>query len=113
VIPALPYVYLGLSILAEVIGTAALNASGTFTRPGPTLIVLIAYPICFFFFALSLRAIPVGIAYALWSGLGMVLVALIGWLWFKQSLDLPALIGLGLIIGGVIVVNTFSQTMPH
>lgn len=111
--PALSYFYLALSIVTEVIGTSALKASDTFTRLVPSLVTLIAYPVCFFFFALSLRTIPVGIAYALWAGLGMVLIALIGWLWFKQTLDGPALLGLGLIVAGVVIVNTFSQSLPH
>jgi small multidrug resistance pump len=69
--------------------------------------------VSFFFLALSLRTIPVGIAYAMWSGVGIVLIALIGWLWFKQTLDGPALLGLALIIAGIVVANTFSQSLPH
>jgi small multidrug resistance pump len=110
---AMPYLYLTLSIVAEVIGTSALKASETFTRLVPSLVTLIAYPVCFFFFALSLRTIPVGIAYAIWSGFGMVLIALVAWVWFKQALDAPALIGLALIVGGVVIVNVFSQSLLH
>ncbi len=110
---ALPYLYLGVAIVFEVIGTSALQASETLTRLVPSLVMVVAYAASFLFLALTLRTIPVGIAYALWSGIGIVLIAAVGWLWFKQPLDLPALIGLGLIIGGVVVVNGFSQTLPH
>lgn len=110
---ALPYLYLGVAIVFEVIGTSALQASETLTRLVPSLVMVVTYAASFLFLALTLRTIPVGIAYALWSGIGIVLIAAVGWLWFKQPLDLPALIGLGLIIGGVVVVNGFSQTLPH
>ena len=110
---ALSYLYLALAITFEVIGTSALKASETFTRLVPSLITLAAYCASFLFLALSLRTLPIGIAYAMWAGLGIVLIALIGWLWFSQPLDGPALIGLALIIGGVIVVNAFSQSLPH
>ena len=110
---ALPYLYLGVAIVFEVIGTSALQASETLTRLVPSLVMVVAYAASFLFLALTLRTIPVGIAYAVWSGIGIVLIAAVGWLWFKQPLDLPALIGLGLIIGGVVVVNGFSQTLPH
>lgn len=94
------------------IGTSALQASDAFTRLIPSLITAITYAASFVFLALTLCAIPVGLAYALWSGIGIVLIAAVGWLWFKQPLDTPALIGLGLIIGGVVVVNAFSH-LPH
>jgi small multidrug resistance pump len=110
---ALPYLYLALAIVFEVLGTSALKASETFTRLVPSLVTLIAYTVSFVFLALSLRTIPIGIAYAMWAGLGIVLIAMIGWLWFKQPLDVPALIGLALIICGVVVVNAFSQSLPH
>jgi len=112
-VTALPYLYLGVAIVFEVIGTSALQASETLTRLAPSLVMVVAYAASFLFLALTLRTIPVGIAYAVWSGIGIVLIAAVGWLWFKQPLDLPALIGLGLIIGGVVVVNGFSQTLPH
>jgi small multidrug resistance pump len=76
-------------------------------------VTAITYAASFLFLALTLRTIPVGIAYALWSGIGMVLIAGVGWIWFKQALDTPALIGLSLIVGGVIVVNAFSESLPH
>lgn len=112
--PALqPYFYLGIAIVFEVIGTTALKQSDGFTRLIPSLVTVVTYATSFVFLALTLRSIPVGIAYAMWAGVGMVLIATIGWLWFKQSLDTPALIGLGLIIAGVIVVNAFSKSLPH
>ena len=107
------YVCLAAAIGFEVIGTSALKASETFTRLVPSLVMAASYAASLFFLALSLRTVPVGIAYAVWAGLGIVLIALIGWLWFKQPLDLPALIGLTMIVGGVVVVNAFSQTLPH
>jgi small multidrug resistance pump len=108
-----PYVYLGVAIIFEVIGTSALKASDSFTRLLPSIVTVVTYAISFLLLALTLRTIPVGIAYAMWSGAGIVLIAMVGWLWFKQPLDLPALIGLGLIVGGVVVVNAFSQSLPH
>jgi small multidrug resistance pump len=110
---ALPYLYLAVAIIFEVIGTSALKASDTFTRLLPSLVTVVTYAASFLFLALSLRTIPVGIAYAVWAGLGIVLIALVGWLWFKQPLDGPALIGLVLIISGVITVNAFSGSLPH
>jgi small multidrug resistance pump len=110
---ALSYFYLGLSIVFEVVGTSALKESQSFTRLLPSLITVGAYVASFLLFSLTLRTIPVGIAYAIWAGLGIVLIAVIGWLWFKQPLDAPALIGLALIVGGVVVVNAFSQSVPH
>jgi small multidrug resistance pump len=109
----LSYLYLAIAITFEVIGTSALKASGTFTRLVPSLVTLAAYAVSFLCLALSLRTIPVGIAYAIWAGVGIVLIALIGWLWFNQPLDGPALLGIVLIICGVVVVNAFSQSLPH
>ncbi len=108
-----PYLYLGAAIVFEVIGTSALKASDGFTKLLPGMITVAAYTVSLLLLAVTLRTIPVGIAYALWSGAGIILIALVGWLWFKQSLDTPALLGLGLIIAGVIVVNAFSKTLPH
>ena len=109
----MPYLYLALAIAFEVIGTSALKASETFTRLVPSLVTLVTYMVSFVFLALSLRTIPIGIAYAMWSGLGIVLIALVGWFWFRQTLNFPALIGLTLIVGGVVLVNAFSQLPPH
>jgi small multidrug resistance pump len=107
------YVYLGIAIVTEVIGTSTLKASDGFTRLLPSLLTVIAYACAFYFLSLALRTVPVGIAYAIWSGVGIVLIALIGLFWFRQSLDLAAVIGLGLIIAGVVVVNGFSRSVVH
>jgi small multidrug resistance pump len=104
--------YLAVAIISEVIGTSALKASAGFSRPLPILIVVLGYGMAFYFLSLTLRTVPVGIAYAIWSGVGIVLITLIGMLWFRQSLDLPALLGMALIILGVVVINFFSTTLP-
>lgn len=108
-----PWLYLGTAIVAEVIGTSALKASDGFTRLWPSLLVVAGYACAFYFLALTLRTIPVGVAYAIWAGLGIVLIALIGVVWFGQKLDAPAVIGMGLIIAGVVVMNVFSKSVPH
>jgi len=107
------YLYLGLAIVAEVIATSALKASDGFSRLGPSLLVVVGYGIAFYFLAQVMRTIPVGIAYAIWSGAGVVLIALIGWLVFRQPLDLAAVIGIGLIISGVLVLQLFSKSGAH
>jgi len=107
------YLYLGIAIVSEVIGTAALNASAGFTRLWPSLVTIAGYGIAFFCLSLTLRSIPVGIAYAIWSGVGIVLISIVGLLWFRQALDLPAVAGIGLIIAGVLVINLFSRTVTH
>ena len=106
------YLYLSIAIVAEVIGTSALKASEGFTRLGPSLITILGYAAAFYFLSLTLKTIPVGIAYAIWSGVGIVLISLIGYALFRQTLDLPAIIGMALIIAGVSVINLFSRTMP-
>ena len=105
--------YLVLAIVTETIGTTALKASEGFTRLGPSLVVLVAYALSFWFLAQVLRSIPVGIAYAIWSGLGIVLIAGIGWVWFGQRLDLPALVGISLIVAGILVMQLFSGSAGH
>ncbi len=107
------FIYLGIAIVAEVIGTSALKASESFTKLVPSLVTLVAYCLAFYFLALTLRTIPVGIAYAIWSGLGIVLISLVAWFMFRQALDTPALIGLALIIAGVLVINLFSKSVAH
>ena len=107
------YAILAIAIVSEVIGTLSLKASEGFTRLGPSMIVIVAYGLAFYFLSLKLKSIPVGIAYAVWSGIGVTLVALIGWLLFGQKLDLAAVLGMGLIIAGVIVLNLFSSTAQH
>lgn len=110
---SLTYVYLGVAIVAEVIATSALKASDGFTRLWPSVMTVLGYGVAFYFLALTLRVIPTGIAYAIWSGAGIVLISAIGWVWFRQALDLPAMIGLGLIVAGVLVVNLFSKSVGH
>ena len=107
------YAILAIAIVSEVIGTLSLKASEGFTRLGPSLIVVVAYGLAFYFLSMTLKSIPVGIAYAVWSGIGVTLVALISWLIFGQKLDLAAMLGMGLIIAGVIVLNLFSNTAQH
>ncbi len=102
--------YLALAIIAEVIATSALKASEEFTRPVPSLIVVVGYGVAFFLLTLVLRTIPVGVAYAIWSGMGIVLVSIVGVVLYKQVPDVAALIGMGLIILGVVVINLFSKT---
>ena len=107
------YFYLLTAVVFETIGTSALKASEQCTRPIPLLVTFACYATTFYFLSLTLRAMPVGIAYAIWSGLGIVLIALIGLFWFGQRLDTPALVGLGLILAGVAVINLFSGTIAH
>lgn len=110
---ASPYIPLVLAIGLEVIGTSLLQRSEQFSRLWPTLGMAICYLASFYLLSLCLRSMPLGIAYAIWSALGIVLVAVIGLVVFGQKLDLPAIIGLGLIVLGVIVVNLFSKTVGH
>lgn len=108
---SLAYLYLGIAIVCEVIATTALKASDGFTRWWPSVITLLGYGVAFYFLALTLRVIPTGVAYAIWSGVGIVLISLAGWVAFKQSLDWPAILGMALIVAGVVVINVFSTTM--
>ncbi|WP_430462850.1 SMR family transporter [Thalassolituus sp. LLYu03] len=107
------YWLLSAAIVAEVIATSALKASEGFSKPGPAAVVVIGYAISFYLLAMVLKSLPVGITYAIWSGAGIVLVTLIGWLVYKQTLDLPAMLGIGLIMAGVLVINLFSQASGH
>ncbi len=111
--PAFTYFTLGVAIVAEVIATTALARTDAFTRLGPSLVTVAGYAIAFWFLSLSLRVMPTGVVYAIWSGAGIVLISLVAWLWQGQKLDLPAIFGLGLIIAGVLVVNLFSRAAPH
>ena len=104
----MPQLYLALAIVAEVIATSALKASDGLTRLGPSLVVVVGYVLAFYFLALVLRSIPVGVAYAVWAGLGIVLIALVGWLLYDQVPDWPAVLGMALIVAGVLVINLFS-----
>ena len=110
---ASPYLPLAMAIALEVVGTSLLQRSQQFSRLWPTLGMAICYLASFYLLSLALRVLPLGVAYAIWSALGIVLVALIGLFVFHQRLDLPAVIGLGRIVAGVIVVNLFSQTAGH
>jgi len=107
------WLYLGTTIVAEVIATSVLKASEGFTRLVPSLVVLAGYATAFYFLSLTLRTIPLGIAYAIWSAVGIALVSVIGSLIYRQSLDAPALIGIGLIVAGVVVINGFSKSVAH
>jgi small multidrug resistance pump len=107
------YLFLALAIICEVIGTTAINASNQFSKLVPSLITVAGYGLAFYFFSFSLRSIPVGVAYAIWAGVGVVLVALIGVFFFKQRLDFPAIAGMALIITGVLVMHLFSKTVSH
>ena len=104
---------LAIAIFAEVIGTTALKASNEFTRLIPSILVVAGYGTAFYFMSISMRALPVGIMYAIWSGMGIVLISIFGWLVYKQTLDFPSLVGMGLIISGVVVINLFSTSVGH
>ena len=105
------YVYLGIAILAEVIGTSCLKLSDGFTRPVPAIVTVIGYGLAFYFLALALRTVPTGVAYAIWSGAGIVLITAVAWDFQGQRLDWPALAGMGLIIAGVAVMFLFSDSV--
>lgn len=107
------WVYLSVAIISEVIATSALKASDGFTRLLPSVLVIAGYALAFYFLSLTLKNIPVGIAYAIWSGVGVVLVTLVGWIVYKQQLDFAALFGIVLIVAGVIVMNVFSKSVVH
>ena len=107
------YLSLAVAIVAEVVATSALRASTGFTVLVPSAIAIVGYVVAFYFLSLTLKTMPVGIAYALWSGVGIVLISFAGWLIYKQVLDAPALIGMALIGAGVIVINLFSKSTVH
>lgn len=107
------WLFLTIAIIAEVIATSALKSSSGFTRLWPSLLVVAGYGTAFFFLSLTLRTIPVGIAYAVWSGVGIVLITLVAWVFFGQRLDPPALLGMALIVSGVVVLNVFSDAIVH
>lgn len=111
--PTMLYAMLVLAIVFEVLGTSAMQAAQHFTRLLPTLVMVVCYAVAFYFLSYTLKVIPVGIAYAIWSGLGIVLISLAGYLVFGQKLDFAAVLGLGLIIAGVVVLNLFSKSTFH
>ena len=107
------WIYLLIAITGEVVGTSALKAAEGFTKLGPSVVVVAGYAVAFFFLSLVLKTVPTGVAYAIWSGVGTVLVALIGWIVFGQKLDMAAIAGIALIIAGVLVMNLFSNSVKH
>ena len=108
------WLFLFLAIIGEVIGTSALKASDGFTKIVPSRIVVAGYAVAFFFLSLSLKDnINIGVVYAIWSGVGVSLISVIGYLYYKQSLDIPALLGIALIIIGVMIINLYSKSVMH
>ncbi|MCG3202059.1 MAG: Multidrug transporter EmrE [Gammaproteobacteria bacterium] len=107
------WLILSAAIVAEVTGTSFLKASEGFTRLGPSVIVVAGYAAAFYLLSLTLEVIPIGVAYAVWSGVGIALIAVIGWLFFGQRLDAPAILGMAMIVAGVVVLNVFSSSVAH
>jgi small multidrug resistance pump len=107
------WLYLAIAILSEVLATSALKASDGFTRLLPSIVVTIGYGSAFYFLSLTLRTIPIGVAYAVWSGVGVVLISLLGWVIYGQKLDFVAIFGIALIVLGVLILNLFSQSANH
>ncbi|OUS27377.1 QacE family quaternary ammonium compound efflux SMR transporter [Gammaproteobacteria bacterium 45_16_T64] len=107
------YVYLVLAIITEVAATSAIKASEEFTKPIPSAIVILGYGLSLYLLALVLRSMPVGVTYAVWAGLGVVLVTAAGAVFYKQIPDVPAMLGMSLIVAGVVVINLFSVTTEH
>ena len=107
------WLYLAITIVGEVVATSALKSSNGFTKPLPSAIVIVGYGLAFYFLSLALKSIPVGIAYAIWAGVGIVLVATIAWIFDGQRLDGWAIVGIGLIVSGVAVLNLLSRTRTH
>jgi small multidrug resistance pump len=108
-----PYALLAIAIVAEVIATSAMRASDGFSRLLPSAVVVLGYGIAFYCLSLTLRSIPVGIVYAVWSGAGIVLITLVALVLYRQVPDVPAVIGLGMIVAGVAVLNIFSKMQAH
>jgi small multidrug resistance pump len=104
---------LAIAIAAEVIATSAMKASNEFTQLVPTLIGVVGYGTAFYFMTINMRVLPIGIMYTIWSGMGIVLISIVGWLVYKQNLDAPALIGMALIIAGAVIINVFSKSVVH
>ena len=107
------WLFLGIAIVSEVIATSAMKSAEGFTKLVPSLIVVVGYLVAFYCLSMTLKVLPVGIAYAIWAGLGIVLVAIVSWLLYGQKLDFPAILGMILIILGVMVINVFSKTSGH
>lgn len=109
----MPWLYLAIAIIGEVIGTSALKAADGFTRLGPSAVVVVGYATAFFFLSIVVKTVPIGITYAIWSGAGTALIVLIGWAVFGQKLDAAGVVGIGLIVAGVVVLNTLSNSGGH
>ena len=107
------WLFIAIAILAEVIGTSALKSANQFTNPVPSIVVVLGYGVAFYFLSIALKTIPVGLAYAAWAGLGVVLVALIAWIVHGQALDGWAFVGIALIVAGVLVLNLLSKVNIH
>ena len=107
------YLYLSIAIIAEVIGTGALKASHEFTKLGPSIMAIVGYGASFYFLSLVLKTIPIGIAYAIWSGIGITLITITGAILFKQMPDIPSIIGMTMIMTGVVIINVFSKIASH
>ena len=107
------YTSLGLAIVAEVVATSALQASAGFTRLWPSVLVVLGYGLAFYCLSITLKTVPVGVAYALWSGLGIVLITAVGWVLYQQRVDAAALLGMALIMSGVAVIQLFSKMAAH
>lgn len=111
--PMATYFFLGAAIVAEVVATSALAKTENFTRLVPSLITVVGYAVSFWLLSFPIRVLPTGIVYAIWSGAGIVLITMVAWLAFDQKLDPPAILGLGLIIAGVVIINVFSKSVAH
>ncbi|MGB3148860.1 MAG: SMR family transporter [Paracoccaceae bacterium] len=107
------YISLSIAIGLEVLGTTALARSDGLSRLAPSLICLVSYALAFYLLTFALRVMPTGVVYAIWSGVGIVMISAVAWLWYGQKLDLPAIIGLSFIITGVVIVNLFSKSLVH
>ena len=107
------YAWLLVAIAFEVGATTALKETQGFTRLVPSLLAVVGYSLAFYFLSLPLRSFPVGVTYAIWCGGGIIMITAIGWFWFRQALDLPAILGIALIMAGVLVINLFSKTITH
>ncbi len=107
------YLFLIVAVLAETIGTSSIQASHQFTRLWPSVLAMVSFAFAFYFLSLTLKVLPVGIMYAMWSGLGIIFIAIIGWVYFGQKLDLAAVLGMSLILAGIVVINLFSSTATH
>jgi small multidrug resistance pump len=105
------WLYLGIAIVSEVIATSALKAAEGFTQLTPSIIVIVGYAAAFYFLSLTLRTIPIGVTYAIWSGVGLALISIVGWVVYQQKLDAATLLGIGLIVSGVLVIHLFGKSV--